>query len=972
VQGTTRGTLTDADGEYTIEVEDPSAVLVFSFVGYATQEVMVGEQSVINISMEPEVIGLGDIVVIGYGTRTRGEITGSVNSINADRIIQTSNSDLTKALQGKVTGLIVNDRGGYPGLSDANLLIRGKATLGNNSPLIVIDGVPTANFSHISPNDIENISILKDASAAIYGARAANGVILVTTKRGKSGKASINFNCHYKLSTFTRNPEMMNSYQYVTYWNEVEERYERPLPFSEEEVQKYKDGKDPINYPSTNWYDITMKNWSPESRYNLSATGGTENIKYHVSGSILDQGGLYKANTLNYDEYQLRSNLDIQVIKNLKVGFDLYGRMENREEPGVRKGKIYYNIHLTPPTVVGFYPNGLPGPGGEAGGNPALMSGKESGFSNEKNKIFRSKISFELNMDWVTKGLKLKGYSNFDFDIYDSKTFHNTWKVYEYNKITEEYVPYDGYDFAHGNFTDLRESYNSSQNRFYNIQLNYNRNFGRHAFQGFIAYEQLEGDSKNFYAYKRDILSDKLPELFTGVEEGQQNGGSAFEEGRMNYFGSLAYNYKRKYLIDFTLRYDGSQNFPEGKRFGTFPGVSAAWVISDEEFMDGTNNWLSNLKLRVSWAKMGNDRVANFQYLTKYMFGGDIGVFRNYYIFGESPTKVNTFKNINTPNPNITWEYAAYSNVGFDAILLDNKLSANFNYFYQKRRDILITRSASIPDYTALELPAENLGKVDASGFEFELNHNNKVGDLNYSIIGNFNYNHNEIVFMDEAMDVPEFRKQEGHPMDSYVVYKTDGIFNTLEELENTKAKLNGTKVGDVKYVDVNGDGMITGDDQIRKYTSPIPEIQFGLTTAMSYKGFGLNIFFVGQTGNVEIPIMFNQEQNRPAFMFTERWTEDNPNAKYPRAADYVDFYNLKSSDLWLHNGSFIRLKELEIYYNLPSKWINFGKIQVYLRGSNLFTLDYIKWFDPEMTSQGTSYGYPPLKSIMAGVNIQL
>jgi TonB-linked SusC/RagA family outer membrane protein len=430
----------------------------------------------------------------------------------------------------------------------------------------------------------------------------------------------------------------------------------------------------------------------------------------------------------------------------------------------------------------------------------------------------------------------------------------------------------------------------------------------------------------------------------------------------------------RKYLLEFTLRHDGSFNFPEDKRFGTFPGISVGWTISEEPFMSGLSGWLDNFKIRASYALMGNDRIESFQYLMKYAFG--TGIENGYaIIFGKTPAFYQGMYIENTPNPNITWETAKMQNVGFDALLWKGKLSLNFDYFYEKRGKILITRSESVPAYTGLELSDENLGKVDNSGIELNINHLNQVGNFHYNIGGNFTYNHNKIVYMDEPQEVYEYQEKEGHPMNSFLVYVTDGIFNSEEEIANTEAKLDGTQPGDLKYVDINGDGAITDADKIRKYTSPIPEIQFGLNFGLQFKGIELNAWFMGQT-NAENLVWFPSEGNRPEYLFTKRWTPENPDAEFPRATGSNDFYN-RESTFWLYDASYVGLKNLELAYNLTSiNWFSnyFKSFRIYVRGSNLWNIDHLRKFGvhPETpeNQQPTDY-YPQLTTILTGLDIR-
>ena len=773
VKGTGQGTITDLEGNYSLPHVPENAVLVFSYIGMKSQEISVKGKKAIDVVLHDDAVGIDEVVVVGYVTRKKGELTGSVSTLNTDDLVKTSNTNLVKSLAGKVPGLIVADRGGYPGDESTTMLIRGKSTLGNNSPLVVIDGVPSSDLSALAPSDIASLTVLKDGAAAIYGARAANGVIVVTTKRGKAGKATVNFSSMYKLSSFTREPDLMDSWQYATWQNEVADIYGTNRQYTDEDIANYKAGNDLMNYPNTDWRDLTMRSSSPETRNTLSVSGGSDKVHYFVSADMVDQKGLFESDALSYKNYQVRSNLDVKLNDVVKFGLDLYAKKGKSKSPGVAKGNIYKSINVNSPTWIGQYSNGLPAYGGENGTNPLVMSSYDSGFDQKVNDEVNVNFTYEFNFNKVIPGLRFKGLTSYNIKNKEEKNFYDTWNVYSYNQQTDEYMKKTGFNFNSGNFLSLQE-YHSRQTELMNSwQLHYTNNFLEdHTIRAFVAMEMTDGNSNYFQAYKRDLVSAAHPDLFAGSDEGQKSTGASSEWGRLNYFGSLSYDYQHKYLLDLTFRYDGSSNFAEGHRFGAFPGVSAGWVISDEDFMDSTASWLDQLKLRASWARMGNDRVPSFQYMTKYQYGSSSkSATPLYYILGEEGTKYSAFYNTNVPNPIITWEKADMSNIGLNFVMLKNRLSADLNYFYQKRSDILITRSASVADYTALQLPQENLGKVNNYGFEAQVDWTDKSGDLTYAVGFNFTNAKNEVKYMDEAANVPDAMKKEGHPMDSYVIY---------------------------------------------------------------------------------------------------------------------------------------------------------------------------------------------------------
>lgn len=984
VEGTTIGAFTKDNGDFSLKVEDGNAVLLITYIGYEEQRVELAGRTSVNIAMVSTNNSLDEVIVVGYTTRKRGELTGSVSTISSETIERTTNKDLTKSLAGKIPGLIINDRGGNPGsTNDVSILIRGKSTLNNNSPLILIDGIPAASFSYLSPADIQSISVLKDGAAAIYGARAANGVILVTTKRGRKGKARISLSSSYNVSSFTNIPKQMSSEQYAIYSNEFADRNGTPLPYTQEQIGNYAAGNDPILFPSTDWIDLTFADNSPELRNTISISGGSDKVSYFVSGDHIDQVGMYESGALTFKQYQVRSNIDMQLHDKVKLGLDLSGRFGDRNTPGVNNSFIYKHLYTNEPTEVGVYPNGKIGWGGENGANPYIMSSDASGSVNRRDNNLRSKITLDLDLDWITKGLSAQSYAGIVNWTTNTKDWYTPWTVYTFQEGTDEYIPQAGFS-QDGNQRILRETFWQFNELMFNATLRYDRTFADHTVRGFVGTERFTSNQRTFWAERRGFPSSDRPELFAGSDEGQISDGGSTEWARLNYFGSFSYDYKKKYFVDLTLRHDGSSNFGPGNRFGTFPGAAVAWAVSEEAFMDGTKKWLQALKVRASWAIMGNDRIAPYQFLTRYNFGGDTDVAQpNYYTFGTNGTRYNGYTSANVPNQDITWETADMKNIGLNFTLFNYKLTADINYFYQKREGILIRRNASIPDVAGLTLPQENLGKVDNYGWEFQLAWKDNVGDdFNYTFGANLTNAQNKIVYMDEAIDVPEQLKREGFSMDSYIVYPTDGIFKDEQQVEATAVKLAGTVEGEPVYIDTNEDGVIDAGDRVRIYSSNVPQIQYGVFGGFSFKGLDVNILFQGQA-KAEMLVFFDQSGSKPEYVFNERWTPENRDARYPRAFTQGDTYsgnqntadNFQGADFWLHDASFLRLKEVEVGYTLSKEKIKFGNVRVFFRGLNLLTMFsevYDLGLDPEAGAYNNFRGstYPSLKSYSFGASL--
>ncbi len=984
VKGTNKGTVTNTDGNYTLSDIPENATLQFSFIGMRIQEVVVGNKTNINVSLAQETIGIDEVVAIGYATREKGRLTGSVSSVSGELVDQSPSVDVAKSLQGRLPGLKVNDRGGEPGNPETEILIRGKSTLGNNSPLIVIDGVPRSqtDFTNLSSEDIADISILKDAAAAIYGARAANGVILVVTKRGKSGVNEISIDSNYGLSTFARVPNLMNSYQFAVYKNEIEAGFGRSPFFSEEDISKFQSGDYPLTHGSPNWYEYTYRDFAPQTQHTVSASGGSDKIKYFLSGEYLNKGSQYWSGDSSFDRYQVRSNIDAQVAPWLKLGVDLSGSVRKRHYPQFQP---WYEILQIKPYAVATFPNGEYG-SGIANINFRNVTSDRSGYQEEFDKSLRSVFSFNLNMDWLTKGLSLLGNASFDFDDNNYMMYFEPSTVYDMDKNTGELIQKWGYG---GSIRTLTKQYNLVRDQFSNIRLDYEKTFEDHNFTAFLGYEQSQGYNEMLQGFRRNVVSKLKLDLDLAGTDQQSSNGNSGEYGRVNYFGSIGYDYQRKYLIDLTFRRDGSYNFPNKGRFGNFPSVSVGWTISKERFMASTDTWLDNLKLRTSYAMMGNDRIESFQYLAKYNLS-------DFHIFGENGgARYDAFVQANVPNPDITWEKSKNFNVGFDANMFDNKLVVNFDYFYEKRRDILITRNASIPNYTGLQLPQENLGKVDNEGVEIVANYQNNIGDFYYTIGGNFQYSDNRIVYIDEPANVPEYRKAEGKPIDSKITYKTNGIFHDANDLANPPegvVVIPGQEPGDLRYVDVNKDGRIDGEDQYRRDISATPKIQYGFNPSLQYKGINVNLFFYGQA-MVETPVVFSSPVTRlnvPSYYFDLRWTENNMDGPFPRAYPGINDVNTRNSDFWFFNSAYIALKNVTLSYTLPSRWtsrINFNSVQFYAKASDLWILwDGIsartgqKDLFPELGTSdlggsvawNPAYYYPQTTTVTFGVRINL
>ncbi len=964
VKGTTVGTISGPDGKFSLNVPEPNATLVFSFIGYGAKEVGLEGKAVLDVALIADMTNLDEVVVVGYGSQRRVTLTGSVASVSNKELSRTPTTNVTNALAGILPGVITKNTSGEPGRDDNVLLIRGRNTTGETSPLVVVDGIQgVSGWERINSNDIESISVLKDASAAIYGARAANGVILITTKRGSLGKPLINYSFNKGISSPTRLPQMADSYQFAQYVNQLDVEAGNTPRYSDSDLQKYKDGSDP-NFINEDWYAVCLKKYTFMENQNINVRGGSENVKYSISGSYSNEDGIFKKTSLNYKTYAIRSNVDAVINKYLSVGFDLNGSLENGNYPsGAYIGRNPFGTLKQIPFVPVYWSNGLPSAGLEDGENPAIMNQAITGNTGVKEFKYVAKGSFTLNIPWV-KGLDLDGYFAYTSNITTTKTFQVPWEVYDYNKNTDTYIMKLGGRII---APQLTERFDGGESTLINLRVKYVLKLDDHDLSAFIAGEQSNGASRNFSAFRKSYLSNAIDEIFAGSLVDQSTNGTRSESGRKNLFGRVSYGFREKYLVDFNFRYDGSYAFPKGKQWGFFPGVSVAWRLSQENFIKNLT-FVDNLKLRTSIGKIGNDAISAFQFLRLYTLG-NTGM-----IFGQSQLATQGLVAGVSPNPNITWEVATSSNIGLDASLWKGLLGFEIDVFKQRRSNILATRDLAVPAYTGLKLPTENIGIVENKGFEFQVFHTQTVRDITYRVAANVAYAKSKIIDIDEAQNVPAWQKAEGHVIGAQKFYKSLGILRTQEMMDNN-VLYTGTKMGDLYYEDVDKNGKIDALDMVMVDKTNIPEVTFGANLSVNYKGFALWGNFSGATRywqyyHVNARIAINQLED----VIVNRYTPGSMDSKYPRLPTLetqVEVSGLNST-FWMRDASYLKLKTLELSYTLPESLLSKVKIKamrVFANGNNLFTIDKLKWNDPENASN-TNSNYPQQKIFNLGLNL--
>lgn len=974
-KGTTNGTVTDMNGNYTINVS-PSSIIQVSYIGYLAQEYPAQNKTLLNIILKEDLHALDEVVVVGYGTQKKEVVTAAITTVKAADIAVSPSADVAAGLAGRLSGVIINTRSGEVGNEGTSIFVRGKSTYGKNTePLYVVDGIARKEedgiLSRMDPNDIESISVLKDASAAIYGSRAANGVILITTKRGKEGvKPTINVSYNHSFAQPTRIVKMADAATYATAHNWANIAKGLDPTYSVDDIRKFADGSDPLNYPNTDWYRTVQKTWTHQDKANLSLRGGSEKVQYFMSGGFLNQGTPFNNGFTYNRQINVRSNLDAKVNDYIKLSLDLSAKKLGRVLPrdgSVNGGSMYSHVALNLPTILAKYPGTDLAAPARDGDNPLVQTSGEAGETRTDRWLFNSQANITIDIPWV-KGLSLVGSFAYDFYHQKYKQFKNVAHVYNYDQNANEYSKIMVPTVSSPSLTVEEKRAESITG---NVRANYHNTFNKvHTIDAFFGFEENKSKDNMLKGYRGNFPSGMIPELPFGDSNTQTNDGSWSETARINYFGRALYDYDNKYMVQFQFRYDGSQNFPSGNRYGFFPGVSAGWSISREKFMSDIS-WLDNLKLRASWGQMGNDVVDAYQYMVLYKLSSGA-------VFNGSQYSGLTQKS--TPNPNITWEVSNSYDVGVESRFFGGQLSFEFDWFKSHRTNILAKRNASVPEFTGLSLPDENIGIADNTGIEFMIGHQKVVNkDFSYSISGNFTYAKNNVVFSDEAPMAEDYQKSEGHPIGSSLRYKAIGIYSEADINDASVAKRPGTMAGDIKIWDANNDGEINSLDQIRQDLTDVPQIVYGLNLSATWKQFDISLLFQGQARAINtIQEAWMDPSSGGAGNLMKWWTEDmwtpenqdgtKPRLGTPNRIGGTTFTNI--------NASFFKLKNAEIGYTLPASVrgkIGVANARVYLSGTNLFSIDHMRGMgiDPEATGSGYGgWALNPQRLINLGVNV--
>lgn len=967
-KGTTNGTITDFDGKFALNVSSPNAKLVISYIGYVSQEVSVPKNGELKVVLKEDTETLEEVVVVGYGTQKKANLSGSVSSVNSEQLQNRPIQNVSSGLQGLMPGVTITGTNGAPGMDSGSIRVRGTGTLNSASPYILIDGVESETMSGLDPNDIASISVLKDAaSAAIYGSKAANGVILITTKRGSTGKPKISYSGYISFQNTTETIDRLSSYEYASMYNDALKSEDKAPRFTPEEIQKFKDGTDP-KYPNTNWYDLAYKT-GIQHRHNINISGGNEHASYMGSLGYLNQTGVLP--NAGREQFNARTNLDMKITKRLSAKLNL-AYIKNKYDDassaysGGSSDQIIRQLNLISPWIVNRYEDGTYGTISD--GNP--IAWLDSGM-----KVTRDNYNFT-------------GLASLDYKILDELTltltgsYVNDLQNYKYFQPFIQYNPNKASDPS-----SLDERYYRWDRTNYDVLLNYDKTFGKHNLKGLAGWHTEKYNYKYMKAYRKNFPNDNLTDMNAGDAATQTNEGYSRELAMISWFARVNYDFAGKYLLEANIRADASSRFAKGNRWGYFPSFSGAWRISEENFMKGAQNWLSNLKIRGSWGMLGNQDALNsadasgafypaintYEIGATYPFGGALN--SGYY---QGSFRLNT----------ITWEKAKTWGVGIDFGLFNNKVTGSIDYYNRKTEGIMM--DVAVPNEFALSPYKDNVGEMVNRGVELNISYNDKWGDWSFGAAANFAYNHNEITdlggvdYLDTGYSQ---RNAVGYAMNSYYLYQADGFFNSQEEADAFTAKYGNPfgggkfKAGDIRYVDTDGNGTLNGKDRVMANSSD-PVYTFGLNLNAGWKGFDLSLMFNGAAkvsrlfDAHEVYGAFSGDAGHPASIWKDAWTETNHDASMPRI--FTDTNSPSSSrnavsTFWLQNTNYLRLKNLQLGYTLPKSLLaNWGidNVRFYYSVENLFTIDNMKInIDPEATSQRLS-SYPLLRTHAFGVNI--
>ena len=998
IKGTTIGTVTDINGEFSLKAF-PDTLIIVSYSGYERQEISIDNQTTLNIKLTPDVETLKEVVVVGYGAQEKINITGSVATIKQEELVTVPVANTSNLIAGKVPGVMTRQNSGLPGGENTQIRIRGFS----QAPLVLVDGVQM-DFSRVDQNDIASISVLKDASAAVYGARAGNGVILVTTKRGEEGAPKISFNSSFTSQSATSFLKHVTPSQYVELIREanLNDFSDADATFTEEDVRNYEEGIE--GYEGGNWIDALIKNNAPMQQYNLNISGGTDNVKYFSSFGYVDQESFFRSRDFDYKRYNIRSNIDINLNENLSLGVDMSYRQDIRERPSKNAlSDIWIDLSTAQPIYPTSLPDGVTPPdpskpfvsysGSTTGNrNPIARSSRNIfGTYDRFDNTFRSKIGLSYKIPGV-KGLELGANMNIQVLDRSEKSFRNPYNVYRYSQPDQTFT----LEGVGNGISSISDSQFRRTMLYPLLSAKYDRNFGSHDLKVLVLAEQTRRSYSRFSATRKNLFTTSIPELFIGSENEQTNDGSSGSDmGRKSMVARINYKFKDRYLFESTFRADGNVLFAPDNRWGYFPSFSLGWIASEEPFFSASEN--ISLKLRASYSQMGNDSangIRGFDYLAGYQS-------QNIYLFGQNISN-NTIRTLGEVNPFLSWEVISMYNLGLEGTFLQGRLQVELDYFYRKRENILSNDQKSVAREGGFNLPLTNINVSDDRGIELSAIFQQNLGDFRISLAPNFAIGKEKFVVRNdlEKFTDPDYIRiygREGQWVNRRFGYLSDGIFMSQDEINNHPTIQDGNgnltlRPGDIKYIDLDNNDTINFRDQdVIGYASNMPEITYGMGVNIKYKNLQLSTGFQGASKfsiyiNGPAANMFNNGSIPLAYQYRYAWQPhpDNPNvninpeAMLPSASLSSSTNNSKVSDFWLRDVRYLRVKNINLSYNIPEKTfkkIGLKSTQVYVSSENLTSWTnlgiYKNTFDPEFDpgTQATRR-YPITRSYTVGLRV--
>lgn len=953
-KGGERTVITDAEGQFQLPGLPQDAVLVVSYTGYLAQEIPISGRETVNVTLQQQVISMEDVVVVGYGTQRKADVTGAIASVGGAELARAPVANVSSSLAGRVAGVLARSNSGAPGDDQATIRIRGINTTGNAGALVLVDGVPM-DYNLLNVDDIETVTVLKDAAAvAPYGLAGANGVVLVTTKRGKAGNFSFAYNGYYGYQTPTAIPTYLDAYEYASTLNLANANVGNPEPFDAEALELYRNGSDPDRFPNTDWVGKLIRKHTPMTKHSLTFTGGSERIRFFGSGGYLEQEGVVE--TIDYKRYNVTANVDADVTKTTKflIDMNLVAGTSNASA-GVAPASLFSTAKETPSIYPIQYSNGLPA-------HAVLPSIYESGYDREHNNITNLRAEIEQRIPFV-EGLTMRGVYAYRKVFDTDKTWNLPLTFYGLDG-NNDFVPLQ----TGPNLPTLNQGVDEYYAQTVQLYATYKKTVGRHNIDGLVVYENRKGTDGGLSA-SRINYTVPLDEIGQGSSDRADfdNGGWSAQWAQEGWVYRLNYAFNDRYLLGVSGRYDGHYYFAPGKRYAFFPAFSAGWRISEENFLKDRVDWLSELKLRASHGKSGNLAGSAFQYLTAY------GIRSGYVFGGTNPTQVQGIFERAQANPNITWETALKTDVGLDAQFFRNKLSATFDVFFERRSGMLILPGNTVPAEYGIGIAQVNAGEMEGRGLELSVDykHNTRSG-LAFQVGGNFSYASNKIIqtFETQATYDNPNRRRTGRPWNTRFGLQDDGLYQQAD-FDGDGNLLDGLPVptygqvypGDIKYSDLNGDGRIDVNDETAIGKPQFPEIIYGINTMLAWKGFDLHALFQG-AGNASLYLagdlaypFFNGATM--AHYQLDYWSPENTDAAFPRLTPSPVTNNEQISSFWIRSGSYLRLKTLELGYSIPPSvlaHVALKQARLSLSGQNLLTFSSFKHIDPEMSQNRARY----------------